>query len=1268
MEFSLVNYNNAVKTQTGIFYSNSTDILYSVDDATSSRSVYKKLGGFIIGLVVDPKNNKLFWSDSAVEQKGIYSADLKVTSNQLTLINVKKIISDVSVVESIDVNGNSKNIYWTDSARRKINVASYDGRLRREFPIYNLLSPRGLFTDLKEGYLYWTDSVRSVVERSRLDGSKREIVVSSLNIIKNPNGIFIAKKFIYIVSGWSNLLVKLSTSGKILSKILLPENPAFDLIIDSDFAYVTVSNVGLIKVDLLKSTYSTVSDHYGSNFGITTQLQKDESSSLSRLCNPGKHKCSHICLLTSSSTYRCSCPSTGGKVLDKKKSKCIDPTTVLIFASADQGEIGYIDPDNPLERYIISKSVRPVALTFDKEEKMVYWSDIVERVVLRAHLSGQNREVVLTSDKHSIGIVDGLAFDNSDKRLYFTNRANINMEKYGSRKLYRIESVSTNGDKQLTISRKITNPIAIFLYKDQLYYTGRNHQGRLMKSNKDGSNSTTVFSNTTFNNPNGIFIENSGRIFIIDSNYSATTKWHTGSVYFLTISNGSKAILKGITKLKLKAPLGLTGNGNGVLYVSDWDSRSIERIELDKNGYLKEQSTVLKNITQPMGALYINMKSKPIQDTSCTLKNCDICLKIDTKNTKRCYCDGYNTKLLSTDKSSCKESEDFIVFADKSSIILSSLRETSKPHYIIRGNPVLSSYSAVAVVKDTYYFTDLQRGSLQSTNMTSKQSEVLISKGTLIKQIIVTADGKGLFCADSLNHRILFIDLVTKQKKTFVDLVKDPESLTIDSSGNYLYYTEHRKESNIWKVSLKDDKPTPTLVYQKAFHDPRGLCFDGDDLILVENNNFHKFWNCSSSIKIGCRQVKLTEKLANITSIACMNRESILYFSTQTPPSIQSLNLSTGKTKTIVKYLIGPNQISIKVTHTKCGVNHKCTDICKNVLGEEVCSCRGGRHLLDDGSTCVDKANWEEKPWKFCVKNCTKQNTVCGRIIDKQISSCICKPGYTSSGNGNCIKCQKNEFKSKPGPDVCSPCPAGSTDSSDRISCSCTSGKYWLKEIEDCTDRIGNCPSEGKVNCSNKECEKDDDCPPLQKCCLGSSCGKRCADGVKSKFGCLHNGNIYKQSEMFKIDHCTICTCTSSGHSSYYETKCKTQKCLPLNCDKSIKKEGQCCPECLDDKGKMHFNTHFQIKYDDFRGILVKFINCPTETKEINTEKGKNYAILKSFLRATSLGKSLNVNVSPDVGHLVWNRNAYRFMATSNKAICHFRVLVVGKPTLRFRP
>lgn len=135
-----------------------------------------------------------------------------------------------------------------------------------------------------------------------------------------------------------------------------------------------MKNLGVIRVDLMKSSSEIISHSFTNNYQLSMKKVFEKSPTISQICVPGNNKCSHICLPVTMTKYRCSCPSVGGKVLDKKKLNCIDATSILLFASADQGEVGFIDPDNPDERYLISRSFRPVAIAFDQVGKVSIFS------------------------------------------------------------------------------------------------------------------------------------------------------------------------------------------------------------------------------------------------------------------------------------------------------------------------------------------------------------------------------------------------------------------------------------------------------------------------------------------------------------------------------------------------------------------------------------------------------------------------------------------------------------------------------------------------------------------------------------------------------------------------------------------------------------------------------------------------------------------------------------------------------------------------------
>ncbi|PVD21301.1 hypothetical protein C0Q70_19473 [Pomacea canaliculata] len=126
-----------------------------------------------------------------------------------------------------------------------------------------------------------------------------------------------------------------------------------------------------------------------------------------------KGGCSHLCLPTRGTSYRCACPSYGGHTLSFSAKSCEAPSELLFFTLKESGEVGFISLTGAQSHdlTLAGRSKHPSAVTYDPIEQVVYWSDVKEYVIYRASLAGGEREMFLNSS-HGIGIVDGkFAFD-----------------------------------------------------------------------------------------------------------------------------------------------------------------------------------------------------------------------------------------------------------------------------------------------------------------------------------------------------------------------------------------------------------------------------------------------------------------------------------------------------------------------------------------------------------------------------------------------------------------------------------------------------------------------------------------------------------------------------------------------------------------------------------------------------------------------------------------------------------------------------------------
>lgn len=180
-------------------------------------------------IAVDAAGGKVYWSDS-------FSDTIKRMNLDGT--NVETVVSSgLSLVTGIALDIPNGNIYWSDSNLGKIRKSDLDGSNAADV-ISFISSPRGLALDLRSGsekIYYSTDTgLEKKIHRADLDGSNAEDLVSGLNTVRNVTLDLSADKVYWLDSGTfkiqrSNLdgttVEDVITSGLAVS---------FDLAVDPD--------------------------------------------------------------------------------------------------------------------------------------------------------------------------------------------------------------------------------------------------------------------------------------------------------------------------------------------------------------------------------------------------------------------------------------------------------------------------------------------------------------------------------------------------------------------------------------------------------------------------------------------------------------------------------------------------------------------------------------------------------------------------------------------------------------------------------------------------------------------------------------------------------------------------------------------------------------------------------------------------------------------------------------------------------------------------
>uniref|UniRef100_A0A182NFC0 Nidogen n=1 Tax=Anopheles dirus TaxID=7168 RepID=A0A182NFC0_9DIPT len=136
-----------------------------------------------IGLDRDCAEGRIYWSDIAAQQ--IVSAKYDGTDQK------PFITKDIVSPEGVAVDWISRRLYWTDSAKDTIEVASLENPEQRTVLISKyLVNPRGIAVDPHQSKLYWSDWNREgpKIEWSNLDGTERQLLVGSPQVAL-PNSI-----------------------------------------------------------------------------------------------------------------------------------------------------------------------------------------------------------------------------------------------------------------------------------------------------------------------------------------------------------------------------------------------------------------------------------------------------------------------------------------------------------------------------------------------------------------------------------------------------------------------------------------------------------------------------------------------------------------------------------------------------------------------------------------------------------------------------------------------------------------------------------------------------------------------------------------------------------------------------------------------------------------------------------------------------------------------------------------------------------------------
>ncbi|XP_018395292.1 PREDICTED: very low-density lipoprotein receptor-like isoform X2 [Cyphomyrmex costatus] len=282
------------------------------------------------------RTGMIFWSD--ISEKKIYKAPID-EGNERTVV----IENDFTTSDGLAVDWIYSHIYWTDSGKDTIELANFEGNMRKTLIRDRIQEPRAIALNPLEGWMFWTDwSDEARIERAGMDGTHRSVIVG--NDVKWPNGLALdlIGKRVYWVDAKLNIIGSCNYDGTGRRTVLYsPESlrHPFSITTFEDYVYWT---------DWDKETIFKANKFTGKEVEAVTSIRTLQHPMVVHVYHPYRQPdgmnqcqavnghCSHLCLPAPKINSRspllsCACPD--GLRLLPDGLMCVENVTRTIAPS-----------------------------------------------------------------------------------------------------------------------------------------------------------------------------------------------------------------------------------------------------------------------------------------------------------------------------------------------------------------------------------------------------------------------------------------------------------------------------------------------------------------------------------------------------------------------------------------------------------------------------------------------------------------------------------------------------------------------------------------------------------------------------------------------------------------------------------------------------------------------------------------------------------------------------------------------------------------------
>ncbi|CAD6208044.1 GSCOCG00010318001-RA-CDS [Cotesia congregata] len=822
-------------------------------------------------------------------------------------------------------------LFWTDGGTRRVEVLTLDTRIRHVLISNDLDKPRAIAVHPHYGYVFWTDWGPSPkIERADMDGTSRLALVT--DSITWPNGLTVdyPTDRIFWTDAKHRVIMSAKLDGtdkrKILSKGL---HHPFAITVFEDTIYWTDWHFKSISSANKETGHGFKTIRSGLHFPMDLHsYHKQRQPAYPNHCGNNNGKCSHMCL-PNSAGYSCVCPVD--LKLKRDGKNCAADNFLILARKRDLRLIPVDKPMRVFDTVIPVDHVQSaVALAWDSDNDMVYWTDVELDTISRAHLNGTNQTVVIS---HNLESPAGLALDWITKKLYWTDAGTNRIECSNLNGSMRTLLVYEGLDKPRDI---VVDPIAGYMY-----WSDWGAKPKIEQAAMDGSNRKVLISEKLIW-PNGLAIDfETKRLYWADGGMK--------SIEYIDLEGKVKPVR---VHSDLPHPFGLVIYQNKV-YWTDWDTKSIHRANKDTGS----NSVVVRSDISGLMDVRMFHRNRSVVANPCGKDNgkcshlCLLTPKSVSSSRYSCVCPTGLVLEPNSNKKQCRKIPNtFIIFAHRVDIRFISFDTDYRVDVALPINFLINA-TGVDVDRKTgqIYWTDPGADVISRASFDGKHIETVISNGIdTVDSLVVDSIGRKLYWTDAGLNSIEVSDLDGKNRKVLIwSGLDNPRAITLHYKLGLLFWSDWGQNARIERSNMDGQERMTVIVEDLVW--PNGLTVDVATDKLYWNDAKRKVIEFSDLD--GKNRKVLVKNVQHPYGLALMS--GLVYWSDWMTKAVHQANKTTGgETKILVDKLDGIMDIRTVTPkdtdeQDRC-LTHYCTHLClRNPKGAS-CACPTG--LLGSGT------------------------------------------------------------------------------------------------------------------------------------------------------------------------------------------------------------------------------------------------------------------------------------------------------------------------------